>query len=337
MPGYAEAGDRFGSSLAAGDSSGGPACDLAIGVPFADDAAPDGGAVIVIYGSGQGLHPGGVQRWTQDTPGIGESAERGDRFGTTLAVGNLGHDGHDDLVVGVPHEGRHGRRDAGAVHVIYGAEPLLSATGSQVLTQDSPGLPESAEAGARFGAALATGNLGRSGYADLAVGVPGEDRRGRRDAGVAEVVYGSATGLRTSGSRLWSQDSRGVAGGRPGTGSAPASPRGTSAAATTPTSRSGCPARTSGGFGMPAPSTSSTERHPASRRPGTSCGPRTAAASPGERRPGTGSAPASRPGTSAAAAKPTSPSGFRPRTSAAGGMPGSSPALRFAAGPDPCG
>ncbi len=213
VPGYSRAGDRFGSSLAAGDFSGGPASDLAIGVPFADDAAPDGGAVIVISGSGQGLHPGGVQRWTQDTPGIGESTERGDQFGTTLAAGDLGHDGHDDLVVGVPHEDRSGHRDAGVVHVIYGGDILLSASGSQVWTQDSPGVPEAVEAGDRFGAGLATGNLGHDGHDDLAVGVPGEDRGGRRDAGVAEVVYGSAGGLRSFGSQLWSQASRGVAGG----------------------------------------------------------------------------------------------------------------------------
>lgn len=46
------------------------------------------------------------------------------------------------------------------------------------------------------------------GYADLAVGVPGENR----NAGVVNVLYGSVAGLTASGDQQWSQDSPGVKG-----------------------------------------------------------------------------------------------------------------------------
>ncbi len=50
------------------------------------------------------------------------------------------------------------------------------------------------------------------GYADLAVGVPG-DRVGRtNDAGAVNVLYGSRRGLKAKGAELWSQGSAGIKG-----------------------------------------------------------------------------------------------------------------------------
>lgn len=52
------------------------------------------------------------------------------------------------------------------------------------------------------------------GYADLAVGVPGEDlgsRAVKRDAGSVQVLYGSSRGP-TARDQLWTQDSRGIKG-----------------------------------------------------------------------------------------------------------------------------
>jgi hypothetical protein len=47
------------------------------------------------------------------------------------------------------------------------------------------------------------------GYADLAVGVPSEDVRGVRDAGVVQVLYGSASGVSTR-DQLWHQGTKGI-------------------------------------------------------------------------------------------------------------------------------
>ena len=52
------------------------------------------------------------------------------------------------------------------------------------------------------------------GYADLAVGVPGEDlgsRASKRDAGAVQVLYGSKYGP-TARDQLWHQDSKGIKG-----------------------------------------------------------------------------------------------------------------------------
>jgi hypothetical protein len=116
-----EAGDLFGSALAAGDFDGDGAFDLAVGVPGENFTAPVGssGAVTVIYGRlGFGLDFPDNQFFDQDSAGLLDTAEPGDTFGQALAVGDFNHDGRDDLAVGVP--GENGAR--GLVHVLYGSE-----------------------------------------------------------------------------------------------------------------------------------------------------------------------------------------------------------------------
>ena len=61
---------------------------------------------------------------------------------------------------------------------------------------------------------VAVGDFNDDGFADLAIGVPGEDR----NAGAVNVLYGSARGLGATGSggpedQLWTQDSPGIRGG----------------------------------------------------------------------------------------------------------------------------
>jgi hypothetical protein len=116
-------------------------------------------------------------------------------------------DGAADLAIGAPGEGLGpGQASAGVVHVLYGSAGGLTAAGSQLWSQDSPGVAGVAEAGDGFGGALAAGDFNADSRADLAVGVLGENQ-GR---GVVHVLRGSASGLTATGSQLWSQGSGGV-------------------------------------------------------------------------------------------------------------------------------
>src|SRR6266536_1776470 len=51
------------------------------------------------------------------------------------------------------------------------------------------------------------------GFADVAIGVPGEDiaEAGNAVGGAVSVLYGSAAGLSADGNQLWSQESPGIA------------------------------------------------------------------------------------------------------------------------------
>ncbi len=119
-------------------------------------------------------------------------------------------DGFADLAVGVPGEDVGTVADAGAVNVIYGGPTGLTAAGNQLWTQDSEGIKGTQEPGDEFGFSLAAADFDRDGFADLAVGVPGEDVGTVLDAGAVNVIYGSPRGLTAAGNQLWTQDSPGI-------------------------------------------------------------------------------------------------------------------------------
>jgi Tol biopolymer transport system component len=117
---------------------------------------------------------------TQDSPGVPGTAEAGDRFGEVLsttsnALGVLDR-AHRALLVGVPHEDIGRKRNAGLVVRI----PLDPGAKAINVSQDSPGIPGTAETGDHFGAALS------GSFCDTLVGVPGEDVGSIRDAGMAQ-------------------------------------------------------------------------------------------------------------------------------------------------------
>jgi hypothetical protein len=121
-------------------------------------------------------------------------------------------DGAADLVIGVPGESLGaGQASAGVVQVLYRSGGGLTATASQLWSQDSPGVAGVAEARDGLGGALATGDFNNSGYADLAVGAAGEDIGSVADAGAVNVLYGTGGGL-AGGNQQWFQNSPGVAG-----------------------------------------------------------------------------------------------------------------------------
>jgi FG-GAP repeat len=92
------------------------------------------------------------------------------------------------------------------VNVLYGSASGLTGTGSQIFTQ----VGSAPEAGDSFGFALASGDFNNDGFADLAVGVPGEDVGNIRDGGAVNVLYGSASKLTGTGSQTFTQDTSGV-------------------------------------------------------------------------------------------------------------------------------
>ena len=158
----AEAGDRFGWAVAAGDFNGDGYDELAIGSPGENvGTLADAGLVAVINGSITGLRVSTVRILTQDTAGIPDVAEPGDQFGYALSSWNFGGSSQRDLAIGAPLEDLTSAstgtlmQDAGAVHVLYGSMTTgLVTTGSQFWTQDSAGIGDSVQVGDRFGNTL---------------------------------------------------------------------------------------------------------------------------------------------------------------------------------------
>ncbi|WP_308297116.1 MULTISPECIES: FG-GAP-like repeat-containing protein [unclassified Streptomyces] len=105
-------------------------------------------------------------------------------------------DGYADLAVAAPSATVGGRTQAGFVAVRYGTQYGWVTGARKVFTQNSAGIPGTAEKDDQFGSALTTADLDRDGYADLIVGVGGEDTdSGGTDSGYVQVLWGSADGL----------------------------------------------------------------------------------------------------------------------------------------------
>jgi hypothetical protein len=218
VQGGAEVFDNFGWFLAAGDFNGSGHDDLAIGVPFEDlSGRDDVGAVNVLYGSAGGLQATTPddQVWHQNSPDVEGGAESNDLFGEFVGTGDFNGDGFADLATSVTNEDLKGDLfDVGGVSVLYGSAGGLQAISpaDQFWTQDSPDVEGQAEAGDLFGFAPASGDFNADGYDDLAVSAFLEDIGNIAEAGAANVLYGSATGLQATApaDQFWHQDSTDV-------------------------------------------------------------------------------------------------------------------------------
>ena len=146
--GAVEAGDHFGSALATGDFNQDGFADLAAAAPLEDiGTVDDAGALSTLYGSTNGLTASGGRLFTQ----VAGTVETGDEFGEQLAAGDFNDDGFADLAAAAPLEDVGMVSQAGAVSVLQGSGAGLASTGGRLFTQNSSGVPGTAETFDQFG------------------------------------------------------------------------------------------------------------------------------------------------------------------------------------------
>ncbi|GHC72143.1 FG-GAP-like repeat-containing protein [Streptomyces flavofungini] len=177
------AGDTA-TSLATGDFDGDGTADLALGQVQPNPEAEEGdegfcadrlgGAIATVYGKSGTTLGGAVSCTTQSTPRVDGNAEAEDNFGAALAVGDLDREDGDELIAGASAESIGIDKDAGSYWILESTGTGKELYGSGV-NQTSPGVPGAAEAGDRFGAALAVDDYNGDTYPDSAVAAPGEN------------------------------------------------------------------------------------------------------------------------------------------------------------------
>ncbi|MFC9086585.1 FG-GAP repeat protein [Nocardiopsis dassonvillei] len=113
----------------------------------------------------------------------------------TALPNDVDGDGYAALLVGAPEGvGGNGVRGGYVAVVPGGSGGVDTGAGSRV-DQGSTGVPGTPEAGDRFGEVLRSADVDGDGYADLIVAAPDEDVEEHTDAGLVQVVFGSAEGV----------------------------------------------------------------------------------------------------------------------------------------------
>ncbi|WP_409472146.1 VCBS repeat-containing protein [Streptomyces sp. HC307] len=192
-----------GEDIELGDVNGDGRDDLVFGRPRPangneepSDPSQYGSRVGVVLGTAQGLPSGDPRMIHQDTPGVPGVDEAGDLFGASVKVGDVNGDGYADIVAGNPYEDFAGVADAGTVAVIPGGVSGPTGAGSKVFSQNTAGVPGTAERRDYFSEAVTLLDGDGDGRADLVVGAPGENT----NAGSVWAFRSTASGVTTTGS-----------------------------------------------------------------------------------------------------------------------------------------
>ncbi|QNE75440.1 hypothetical protein F0344_13160 [Streptomyces finlayi] len=239
VPGGNESYDYFGYSNAWGDLNGDGHADLVIGAPGEDISQSDNGTVVAMYGPGL-------------TTGKGHAITSsyrvgGEKLGYAVSAGDFNADGMDDVFAVAPGkpgrwwswDSRSGKATAGYLNTTAYTGAVgypTSATGDfnkdgytdvavgfrdpggkgrlLWLKGSATGLQRVGVLAAPGGRSLATGDVNGDGATDLVVGQPYNSESGHTaKGGAVTVVFGSSTGLTSTGRKLYHQDTYGVPGG----------------------------------------------------------------------------------------------------------------------------
>ncbi|MGW4303299.1 FG-GAP repeat protein [Streptomyces sp. NPDC004646] len=181
-----------------------PGYDGAVGVGDVDGdgyddvvsgSGEDRPSVTIGFGSPDADLTKRTQTFDQSLPGFYGAQEEGDNLGSCVAVADVDGDGKAEVALGISGEDFSGLTDAGSFALLHGTSTGVTGTGSQVMHQNTAGVPGVAETNDRFGDACALADTNGDGHRDLAVSASNENAA----AGAVWSLNGTSTGLTTTG------------------------------------------------------------------------------------------------------------------------------------------
>jgi hypothetical protein len=119
----------------------------------------------------------------------------------SFAAGDFNGDGYADLAAGdrYDHSDNAAIDGQGGIWICLGSPNGLAYDSCRHLTQNSSGIPGTSGANDGFGDAVAAGDLNGDGRDDLAIGTPDEKIGKATSAGAVIVLFGTPTGITTTG------------------------------------------------------------------------------------------------------------------------------------------
>ncbi|MER6913138.1 FG-GAP-like repeat-containing protein [Streptomyces sp. NPDC000594] len=199
-----EIGDPYRiTDLAAGDVNGDGRSDL-VAARY-DSALYEYPETAVWTGTAQGLNT---------TPKLVKTADLNLQGGENLDVGDVNKDGFADIVVGRYDFREYDIEGGKGGRIIFYPGSASGPVGSKAfaLTQDSPGVPGTADFGDNFGSGVSVADVNGDGYADVSAGIPGKKVGPDAGSGAVMVLRGAAKGPVAAGATVFHQDTTGVPG-----------------------------------------------------------------------------------------------------------------------------
>lgn len=148
VPGVCESRDGMGTGVTVADVDGDGYADIVAGVPYEDfSGLTDPGAFLILKGGPKGLTGAGAQVYSQNTSGVPGVAEKGDRFGESVAVLGATSSEGAQVVVGDPKEN-------GGNGVVWALRASATGPTTNGTISFGPGTLGTPATGAAFGSAL---------------------------------------------------------------------------------------------------------------------------------------------------------------------------------------
>lgn len=104
-------------------------------------------------------------------------------------------DGYADVAISASSAYVSGKKGAGQIVALYGSANGLTSAKRKTISQNTSGVPGTAETGDGFGGVSAIGDFNKDGFSDLAVSAKYEDVGSDTDGGTVVLLWGSASGL----------------------------------------------------------------------------------------------------------------------------------------------
>ncbi|NUS26323.1 MAG: hypothetical protein HOV92_19140 [Streptomyces sp.] len=118
---------------------------------------------------------------------------------TTVPQADFNGDGIGDVAFSAAGAYVNGKKAAGQLVVTYGSATGVSSAKRSVISQNTSGVPGTAETNDFFGAETAYADFNSDGYDDIAVSASYEDVGSDTDGGTLVVLWGSASGITGKG------------------------------------------------------------------------------------------------------------------------------------------